>query len=125
MKLAVTALTTIFLGMASAFAAEPAKVATIGDAKVYTDANGMTLYTFDRDEAGKSNCDAGCLAKWPAFKAEAGAAAEGDWTVVEASDGSMMWAHKGKPLYTYVDDKSAGDATGDGAGGVWHLATAE
>lgn len=125
MKRAATALTMIFIGMASAYAAEPAKVATIGDAKVYTDANDMTLYTFDKDAAGKSNCDAGCLAKWPAFKAEAGAMAEGDWTVVDASDGTKMWAHKGKPLYTFVDDKKAGDVTGDGVGGVWHLATAE
>ena len=125
MKIVVTTLATLFLGTAAVYAAEPAKVTTIDGVKVYTDANDMTLYTFDKDAAGKSNCDAGCLAKWPAFKAEAGAMADGDWTVVDASDGTKMWAHKGKPLYTFVDDKKAGDVTGDGVGGVWHLATAE
>lgn len=125
MKIAVTALATLFLGVAAAYAEEPAKVQTIGDKKVYTDQNGMTLYTFDKDEAGKSNCDAGCLAKWPAFKADEGAMAEGDWSVVDASDGTKMWAYKGKPLYTWVDDKQPGDMSGDGVGGVWHIAIAE
>ncbi len=125
MKIAVTALTTLFMGVATAYAAEPAKIATIDGNKVYTDANGMTLYTFDRDSAGKSSCDGDCAVRWPPFKAEAGAAPEGDWTIVERSDGTMMWAHDGKPLYTYDGDKKAGDATGDGVGGVWHLAKAE
>ncbi|MBB3138485.1 putative lipoprotein with Yx(FWY)xxD motif, partial [Rhizobium pisi] len=25
-------------------------------------------------------------------------------------------------LYTYVEDKKAGEANGDGVGGVWHVA---
>ena len=125
MKIAVTALTTLFLGIAGAYAAEPAQTATIDGQKVYTDTRGMTLYTFDRDSAGQSNCDGECATRWPPFAAEAGATAEGDWTLVERSDGSMMWAHKGKPLYTYADDEKPGDATGDGVGGVWHLATAD
>lgn len=125
MKIAVIALTALLAGTAGAYAAEPAGTATIDGQEVYTDAQGMTLYTFDRDSAGKSNCDGDCATRWPPFAAEAGATAEGDWTVVERSDGSMMWAHKGKPLYTYADDQKAGDATGDGVGGVWHLATAD
>lgn len=125
MKIVVTALTTLLMGAAAAYAAEPAKIATIEGQKVYTDAQGMTLYTFDKDAAGKSSCDGDCAIKWPPFKAEAGAAAEGDWTVVTRTDGSMMWAHKGKPLYTYEGDKKAGDATGEGMGGVWHLAKAQ
>jgi len=125
MKIAVTALTTLFLGAAAAYAAEPAKVTTIDGTNVYTDANGMTLYTFDKDTTGKSSCDGDCAVKWPPFEAAAGATAEGDWTVVERTDGSMMWAYEGKPLYTYEGDKKAGDATGDGMGGVWHLAKAE
>ncbi len=125
MKIAVTALTALFLGAAAAYAAEPAQTTTVDGQTVYADAQGMTLYTFDRDEAGKSNCDGDCAVRWPPFMAEAGATAEGDWTVVERSDGTTMWAYKGKPLYTYEGDKAAGDATGDGVGGVWHLATAE
>lgn len=126
MKIMITALTTLILGTAAAYAAEPAKVATVDGAKVYTDASGMTLYTFDKDASGKSNCDGDCAVKWPPFKAETGATAEGNWTLVERTDGSMMWAYDGKPLYTYEGDKKAGDATGNNMGdGTWHIATAE
>jgi len=87
--------------------------------------NGMTLYTFDKDEAGKSNCYDKCATNWPPLKAEADAKAEGEWTVIDRTDGTKMWAYDGHPLYTFVKDKKAGDATGEGVGGVWHIAKAD
>ncbi len=121
MKIVMTALTTLLLGAAAAHAM-PAQIKTSESAQVYTDASGMTLYTFDKDSEGKSSCDGDCAAKWPPLKADAGAEADGDFTPVERSDGSMMWSLKGKPLYTYVEDKKPGDITGDGVGGAWHAA---
>jgi predicted lipoprotein with Yx(FWY)xxD motif len=109
----------------AALAAEPAMVADVGGAKIYTDAKGMTLYTFDKDEAGKTNCYDKCAVAWPPFMAAADAAAEGEWTIVDRTDGTKMWAYEGKPLYTYVEDKKAGDMTGEGKGGVWHVAKAD
>ncbi|MDQ0558918.1 putative lipoprotein with Yx(FWY)xxD motif [Rhizobium mesoamericanum] len=106
----------------SAFAAEPAKMVDTKMGKVLADAKGMTLYTFDKDAMGKSNCDAACLKKWPAFHAAAKAKAEGEWSLVKAADGKEMWAYEGKPLYTFTGDKKPGDMTGDGVGGVWHVA---
>lgn len=97
----------------------PAKKAADG---TLTNASGMTLYTFDKDAMGKSNCDEACLKKWPAFHAAAKAKAEGEWTLVKAADGKEMWAYEGKPLYTFAGDKKPGDMTGDGVGGVWHVA---
>lgn len=105
----------------SAFAAEPAKMVDTKMGKALADEKGMILYTFDKDAKGKSNCDADCLKKWPAFHAAANAKAEGEWSLVKAADGMEMWAYEGKPLYTY-EDKKAGEANGDGVGGVWHLA---
>ena len=87
-----------------------------------TDAKGMTLYTFDKDTAGKSNCSGQCLVNWPALVADGNAKAMGDWTVVTRDDGSKQWALKGMPLYTFIQDKKAGDMTGEGKGGVWHMA---
>ncbi|MFC3075026.1 COG4315 family predicted lipoprotein [Shinella pollutisoli] len=106
----------------SAFAAEPAKMVYTKMGKALADEKGMILYTFDKDAKGKSNCDADCLKKWPAFHAAANAKAEGEWSLVKAADGMEMWAYEGKPLYTYAEDKKAGEANGDGVGGVWHLA---
>ncbi|AMK33594.1 Putative lipoprotein [Pseudomonas putida] len=37
-------------------------------------------------------------------------------------DGSSQWAYKGKPLYTFIKDKKAGETTGDGMKDVWHVA---
>jgi predicted lipoprotein with Yx(FWY)xxD motif len=107
---------------AAVFAAEPAMVTDTAAGKIYTDAKGMTLYTFDKDETGKTNCYDKCATAWPPLMAAADAKPEGEWTIVERTDGTRMWAYDGKPLYTYIDDKKPGDMTGEGKGGVWHVA---
>ena len=89
------------------------------------DAKGMTLYTYDKDSDGKSACNGQCAQNWPPLMAEAGAKADGEWSVVKRDDGSMQWAYDGKPVYTFVMDKKAGDVTGDGKMGVWHVAKPE
>ena len=100
------------------------KSVDIGGQMVLTDADGMTLYIFDRDTNGdgKSACNDDCAAKWPPLYADDGAAAEGDFTLVTRDDGTTMWAYKGWPLYYWFEDMAPGDIKGDGVGGVWHLA---
>lgn len=83
--------------------------------------NGMTLYIFDRDAPGKSNCYNQCAVNWPPFLAESGAKAMGDFSLVARDDGKSMWAHKGKPLYYWVKDKKPGDMTGEGVNNVWWI----
>lgn len=85
-------------------------------------ANGMTLYTFDKDSVGKSTCVGGCATNWPPFKAPADAKAEGDYTVVTREDGSKQWAYKGRPLYLWMKDQKPGDRTGDAFNNVWRVA---
>ena len=87
-------------------------------------ANGMTLYTFDKDTAGsgKSVCNGPCATNWPPLKVMDGEKADGKWTQIKRDDGSMQWAYDGKPLYTFIKDKKAGDTTGDGMKDVWHVA---
>jgi predicted lipoprotein with Yx(FWY)xxD motif len=97
---------------------------TTAKGAVLTDAKGMTLYTFDKDADGKSACNGPCATNWPVLKAEASDKAEGGYTIIKRDDGSMQWAYKGKPLYTFAKDQKAGDITGDGfLNGAWHLAT--
>jgi predicted lipoprotein with Yx(FWY)xxD motif len=109
----------------TAFAAEPAKTMDTAAGKVWTDTKGMTLYTFDKDEKDKSNCDDQCAKNWPPFTPAADAKAEDDWTIIDRADGTKMWAYDGKPLYTWVKDTKPGDVTGDMVGGVWHAAKAD
>jgi len=115
-------LSALALGTLPASAAEPAKTVSTPKGTVLADMKGMTLYTFDKDEPGKSNCYETCAKNWPPFMADAGAKASGEWSIVERKDGSRMWAYDGKPLYTFVKDKMSGEVVGDAVGGVWHLA---
>jgi predicted lipoprotein with Yx(FWY)xxD motif len=54
MKSITVGLAALLLSTAASFAAEAWKEADVGGAKVYTDANGMTLYTYDKDKKDKS-----------------------------------------------------------------------
>jgi predicted lipoprotein with Yx(FWY)xxD motif len=113
----------LFLLAAPVFAQmAPAKTATTSKGNALVDAKGMTLYVFDRDAAGKSNCNGPCATNWPPFAAVAGAKASGDWSIVTRDDGGMQWAYKGKPLYAFSKDGKPGDVTGDDFNHVWHIA---
>jgi predicted lipoprotein with Yx(FWY)xxD motif len=113
------------LAASPGFAQSPGKTMDTPAGKVYADDKGMTLYIYDKDETNKSSCYDECAKEWPPYLVAAGAKAEGEWTIVERTDGTKVWAYEGKPLYTYHDDKKPGDVTGDGHGGVWHVAKAD
>lgn len=86
--------------------------------------NGMTLYVFDKDEAGagKSVCNGKCAENWPPLAAQGSDVGIGDWSVIARDDGSKQWAFKGKPVYFWIKDTKPGDTTGDGFNNVWHIA---
>jgi predicted lipoprotein with Yx(FWY)xxD motif len=90
--------------------------------KLLTTKNGMTVYTFDKDGAGTSNCNGGCTVTWPPVSADS-INASSDITTINRKDGSKQAAYKNQPIYTYIADKKAGDKTGEGVGGVWHSVT--
>jgi predicted lipoprotein with Yx(FWY)xxD motif len=92
------------------------------DGGVLTDERGMTLYVFDNDKPGTSNCNGPCAANWPPLMAGAGESASGDYSIITRADGSRQWAYKDRPLYLWVKDAKPGDQTGDGVKGVWHTA---
>jgi predicted lipoprotein with Yx(FWY)xxD motif len=122
MKRIALGIAVILMAAGAGLAAEPWKTMDTSAGKVYADAKGMTLYYFDKDAASVSTCYGECAAIWPPFVAAKTAKPASDWTIVARKDGKHMWAYEGKPLYTYAKDKKPGDATGDGVGGVWHVA---
>ena len=100
----------VCLGITAALAqTAPATTADTSKGKALVDGKGMTLYIFDKDTAGKSNCNGQCATNWPPLTAAADAKPSGDWTVVTRDDGSKQWAYKGKPLYTFHKDAKPGD----------------
>jgi len=94
--------------------------------KILVDGKGMTLYIFTKDEPGKSNCNAGCLAKWPPLLTQ-GTPKLGDG--VNASlvgsamlaDGTQIVTYNKMPLYYWVNDTMSGQTTGQDVGGVWYV----
>ncbi len=118
---------TVLLASA-AVAMDPANTAETSIGTVFVDPDGMTLYTFDKDQKGAtaSACTGQCIANWPPFLAGEGAMASGDWTLVDVTDADgaakKMWAYEGWPLYLFVKDMKPGDVAGEGMGGVWHVA---
>lgn len=92
---------------------------------VLTDANGLTLYTFDKDAAGAgtSACTGGCATAWPPLTTTGtptpGPGVTG--TLGKISGGQVTW--NGHPLYRWMGDHAQGDVTGDGING-FHVALA-
>ena len=99
------------------------KSATVGGKEILTDSKGMTLYTWDNDQKGVSNCYDKCATAWPPLLVPANTAVSGDFTLVDRKDTDQkIVAYKGMPLYTWFKDQKPGDTTGDGVGKTWHTA---
>lgn len=94
-----------------------------GHGWLLVDGKGMSLYTFVRDvEPGKSNCNGPCAEQWPPLMATDSDQSKGEWSVLAREDGTRQWAYRGKPLYAYSRDVSAGDSYGDGVNEQWFSA---
>lgn len=105
---AVAAVVTLLSGPARA---EP---------KVLADNAGMTVYTFDKDSTGRSNCYGDCAAAWPPVAAGS-MPARPELGAISRDDGTMQAAYQGKPLYLFAGDRKPGDVNGDNLQGVWHV----
>jgi predicted lipoprotein with Yx(FWY)xxD motif len=112
----------------AAAAASGLKTAKVGGVTVLTNAKGLTLYSFAPDTSTKSACNGACATSWPPVQAPAHASAvKAPFATIKRSSGSTQVTFRGHPLYTFVGDKSAGQANGNGVnafGGLWHEAPA-
>ena len=125
-------LSTAFIMMLSGCAANaqiaegvPVQVRDTSLGKVLVSEDGMTLYTFGRDEPGKTNCYDQCAVNWPPYMASSMAQPAGDFSLVARNDGGQQWAYKGEPLYLWVADQQPGDVTGHNVGDVWFVVPME
>lgn len=83
------------------------------DQIAFTDASGMTLYTYAQDPVGQSVCVDECALVWPPALAAPDSRPEGNWSVILRDDGSAQWAFHGKPVYTYIEDVDIGSVAGN------------
>lgn len=122
---------------ASAAAAKPmaagGQSATFGVAdndnlgKILVDAQGRTLYLFEKDTGTRSTCTGACAAEWPPLRVDGSAAlgtglTAGKVGTTARSDGKAQVTYNGHPIYRYAADRKAGDIDGQGItafGGGW------
>ncbi len=102
--------------------AVPVKIYTGQQSTFLTDNRLHSLYTFDKDASGQSNCYQKCATLWPPLMAAENAQPSGPYGLVTRNDGGRQWSLNGRPLYTWVNDTQPGQTSGDGVKGVWHLA---
>lgn len=122
-------------GSTSTSSAGGATAATVGTADVgqlgtvLVDGTGRTLYIFNNDTGTSSTCSGDCAATWPAL-VTSGAASAGMGVksamlgTTTRDDGTTQVTYAGHPVYLYSGDTAAGDANGQGVGGVWFAVTA-
>lgn len=98
-----------------------------GAGEFLADGNGMSLYSFARDEKDTSNCIEGCAINWPPFYSDPSAIGDGlaaeDFATITRTDGRQQTTYKGMPLYYFRNDKYPGDTFGQGLGSAWFLIT--
>jgi predicted lipoprotein with Yx(FWY)xxD motif len=115
-------------------AATGAKVAVATNAKlgqILVDDKGMTLYLFVADTGTASTCYTSCATIWPPLvtngSPQAGTGADASLLgTTTRTDGKVEVTYAGHPLYYFIQDKAAGDATGQGVngfGGLWWVLT--
>jgi predicted lipoprotein with Yx(FWY)xxD motif len=106
-----------------------AKVGKYGT--VLVAANGKTLYRYTPDKKNRSVCNGACIAYWPPLlvkgtaKPTAGSGASASLLgVTMRSNGAHQVTYAGFPLYSYVGDKKAGQASGEGFQKTWYVVSA-
>ena len=94
--------------------------------QILVDGEGMTVYLFVKDKGTTSTCYGQCATFWPPVLTDGKPQAA---TGVDASllgtttrtDGKVEVTYAGHPLYYFLQDKAAGQTTGQGVNGFGDL----
>jgi predicted lipoprotein with Yx(FWY)xxD motif len=93
-------------------------VAGVGD--VLVDSNGAALYTADQEIDGRVRCTDSCAEIWIPLTVSGGREPNasddvpGELGVTERPGGERQVSYDGQPVYSFADDPTAGEVTGDG-----------
>ena len=118
-------------GATNAGSAEIAVASGSALGTVVVDADGMTLYTTEREADGAVQCLDGCRGWPPALVSAADPAVAPELAdrvgTVERPDGGLQATLDGMPLYRFSEDGAAGETRGEGiedafggSGFEWH-----
>jgi predicted lipoprotein with Yx(FWY)xxD motif len=129
--LAALALVVSTAASSAAAAGTTVKVEKTKIGKLIANPKGLTLYMFRADKGLKSACYGQCAKFWPALttvgKPVAGAGVKASLLgTAKRTDGKTQVTYKGHLLYTFAEDKKAGDTKGEGSkafGAQWYALT--
>lgn len=114
----------------SAGSTESVAVANGALGQILTDAQGRTLYLFERDSGPTSTCSGACATEWPPLRAAGTPTTGGSGVDVSAvatsrrEDGAPQITYDGHPLYLFAGDDGPGQTDGQGVnafGGLWYV----
>ena len=97
--------------------------------KILVDAQGRTLYLFEKDKGRRSACYGQCAKFWPPLltkgKPTAAVAAKASLLgATRRSNGTKQVTYAGHPLYRFSEDLKPGQTKGEGLkffGGGWYV----
>src|SRR4029078_6834832 len=125
---AVALLIGVFTAVSMGGSHEKAVVKTksVAGRTILVNRRGMTLYHLSVERRGHFICTSKLsLTEWHPLVVARGVTPTGvkSLGVVKRPDGRRQVAYKGGPLYTFEEDKKAGDTNGNGFRdvGTWHL----
>jgi predicted lipoprotein with Yx(FWY)xxD motif len=114
------------LAAASTVTVRSARVGALGIVLVTT--SGRTLYHDSAENKGSVTCTGSCAKEWKPLLLPLGSKAVAGSGVIASLLGrvkrpggtTVQITYHGMPLYLYSGDTKAGQATGQGSGGIWH-----
>ena len=105
------------------------KTASSSRGTILVNANGMTLYHLGGEQGGKFICtSSACTAIWHPVTVTAGTTPTGEvgsLGTVKRPEGVTQVTYNGSPLYTFAQDRAAGETNGQGIKdvGTWTVIT--
>jgi predicted lipoprotein with Yx(FWY)xxD motif len=105
------------------------KTASSSLGTILVDSRGMTLYHLSGEQNGKFICtSSACVGIWHPLIAPSSGAPSGEvgsLGTVKRPEGTVQVTYKGTPLYTFAQDKQAGETGGQGIKdvGTWSVVT--
>jgi predicted lipoprotein with Yx(FWY)xxD motif len=99
----------------SSAAVKPASNAQLKQT-ILVNSEGMTLYHLSGETSSKFICTSSCVAVWHPMTVSSATKPSGvsSLSVVKRPEGSEQVAYNGMPLYTFAQDKAAGEVNGQG-----------
>jgi len=131
LSVALVLLAALIVGRVSSAAAQAPTVTLVPNPTygiLMTDSSGWSLYTWDGDAEGVSNCYDTCATVWPPFTIDTDLIAPdglpASLGLIDRGDGTWQITLDNWPLYYFSGDTNPGDTNGDGSMGFdarWYV----